>query len=136
MSVLFLVVGVDGVVGGEVEATALLAFKGEAGDEIAHVDHVAEFADVLRSLHALEEVLRFLVEHVETVPGTMQTEAENARAEQFGRQRVKDIISSSIEGVYSPQEMIETMTAAVRQFVGETEQSDDLTMLAIKYTKG
>ena len=25
---------------------------------------------------------------------------------------------------------------AVRQFVGETEQSDDLTMLAIKYTKG
>ena len=73
MSVLFLVVGVDGVVGGEVEATALLAFKGEAGEEIAHVDHVAEFADVLRSLHALEEVLRFLVEHVETVPGTVQT---------------------------------------------------------------
>ena len=136
MSVLFLVVGVDGVVGGEVEATALLALEGEAGDEIAHVDHVAEFADVLRRLHALEEVLRFLVEHVETVPGTVQTEAENARAEQFGRQRVKDIISSSIEGVYSPQEMIETMTAAVRQFVGETEQSDDLTMLAIKYTKG
>ncbi len=30
-------------------------------------------------------------------------------------------------------EMIETMTGAVRQFVGDTEQSDDLTMLAIKY---
>jgi len=27
------------------------------------------------------------------------------------------------------------MTAAVRQFVGETEQSDDLTMLAIRYEK-
>ncbi len=64
------------------------------------------------------------------------TEAENARPEQFGRQRVIDIISSSIEGAYSPQELIDTMTAAVRQFVGETEQSDDLTMLAIKYTKG
>ena len=62
------------------------------------------------------------------------TEAENALPEQFGRQRVIDIISS-IEGTYSPQELIETMTAAVRQFVGETEQSDDLTMLAIKYTK-
>jgi sigma-B regulation protein RsbU (phosphoserine phosphatase) len=62
------------------------------------------------------------------------TEAENARPEQFGRQRVIDIISSSIEGAYSPQELIESMTAAVRQFVGETEQSDDLTMLAIKYT--
>ena len=52
MSVLFLVVGVDGVVGGEVETAALLALEGEAGDEIAHVDHVAEFADVLRRLHA------------------------------------------------------------------------------------
>ena len=29
-----------------------------------------------------------------------------------------------------------TYSLAVRQFVGETEQSDDLTMLAIKYAKG
>ena len=28
---------------------------------------------------------------------------------------------------------IETMTDAVHQFVGDTEQSDDLTMLAIKF---
>jgi len=27
------------------------------------------------------------------------------------------------------------MSAAVRQFEGDTEQSDDLTMLAIQYTK-
>ena len=64
------------------------------------------------------------------------TEAENARSEQFERQRVIEIVSSSIAEAYSPQELVETMTAAVRQFVGETEQSDDLTMLAIKYTKG
>ena len=63
------------------------------------------------------------------------TEAENARSEQFGRQRVIDIVSSSIAAAYTPQEMIDTMSAAVRQFVGETEQSDDLTMLAIQYTK-
>ncbi len=61
------------------------------------------------------------------------TEAENARPEQFGRQRVIENVSSSIAEAYSPKELIETMTAAVRQFVGETEQSDDLTMLAIKY---
>ena len=30
--------------------------------------------------------------------------------------------------------MIETMTDAVHQFVGDTEQSDDLTMLAIQLT--
>ena len=63
------------------------------------------------------------------------TEAENARSEQFGRQRVIDIVSSSMAEASSTQEMIEAMSAAVRQFVGETEQSDDLTMLAIKYTK-
>ena len=59
------------------------------------------------------------------------TEAENAQQNLFGDKRVSDVISS-FEG--SPQELIETMTAAVRQFVGDTEQSDDLTMLAIKFT--
>jgi len=33
----------------------------------------------------------------------------------------------------SSEELIGTMTAAVRQFVGETEQSDDITMLAIRF---
>ncbi len=59
------------------------------------------------------------------------TEAENARQEQFGEQRAIDVISTLTDA--SPQQMIETMTNAVRQFVGNTEQSDDLTMLAIKY---
>ena len=59
------------------------------------------------------------------------TEAENAQQELFGEKRVSNIISS-FEG--SPEKLIETMTDAVRQFVGDTEQSDDLTMLAIKYT--
>ena len=59
------------------------------------------------------------------------TEAENAQHELFGDQRVTDVITA-FEG--SPQKLIETMTDAVRQFVGDTEQSDDLTMLAIKYT--
>ena len=58
------------------------------------------------------------------------TEAENAQHELFGEKRVSDVISS-FEG--SPEELIESMTGAVRQFVGGTEQSDDLTMLAIKY---
>ena len=58
------------------------------------------------------------------------TEAENAQHDLLGEKRVNDAISS-FEG--SPEELIATMTAAVRQFVGDTEQSDDLTMLAIKY---
>ena len=32
----------------------------------------------------------------------------------------------------TPQQLIASMTEAVRQFVGQAEQSDDLTMLVIK----
>ena len=58
------------------------------------------------------------------------TEAENATYELFGIQRITNVITD-FNG--SPQELIETMTDAVHQFVGDTEQSDDLTMLAIKF---
>ena len=58
------------------------------------------------------------------------TEAENASQELFGRQRIDNVITNTSG---SPQQLIQTMTAAVHQFVGDTEQSDDLTMLAIKY---
>ena len=59
------------------------------------------------------------------------TEAENAQHELFGEERVTDVVAS-FNG--SPQKLIKTMTDSVHQFVGDTEQSDDLTMLAIKYT--
>ncbi len=57
------------------------------------------------------------------------TEAENANRDLFGQQRITDIVTA-FKG--SPQELIETMTTAVHQFVGDHEQSDDLTMLAFK----
>ena len=69
------------------------------------------------------------------------TEAENAHRELFGKQRIDQVIAasnvlpeqSSPDRSLSPKELIEKMTAAVHQFVGDTEQSDDLTMLAFKY---
>ena len=39
------------------------------------------------------------------------------------------------EGRNKPEEIVSEMKAEVHAFVGEAEQSDDLTMLAIKYTK-
>ena len=57
------------------------------------------------------------------------TEAEDASHHLFGMQRITDVIAT-FEG--SPQELIETMTTAVHQFVGDTEQSDDLTMIAFR----
>ncbi len=63
------------------------------------------------------------------------TEAENAVHEQFGGERVAHHINMMLADSLSPQMMVQTMSDAVHQFVGDTEQSDDLTMLAIRYTK-
>ncbi len=71
---LFLVVSVNRIVDGVVETTALLALDSHAGDEITYVDHVAKLAKLLAHLHTLEEVLGLLIEQVETVPGTLQSE--------------------------------------------------------------
>ena len=63
------------------------------------------------------------------------TEAENAVHELFGGERVAEMINTFTADALSPQKMVEIMADAVHQFVGDTEQSDDLTLLAIRYTK-
>ena len=59
------------------------------------------------------------------------TEAENIHHELFGEERILKAITEN----QPPLPFIEHMTEAVHAFVGEAEQSDDLTMLAIRYTK-
>ena len=60
------------------------------------------------------------------------TEAENSKHELFGMNRVIETLS---HGFAHPQYLITHMTKAVHKFVGNAEQSDDLTMLAIHYTR-
>ena len=60
------------------------------------------------------------------------TEAENTRHEQFQEDRILEAAKQSSR---TPKEIILTMTEAVRRFVGNADQSDDLTMLAIQYTR-
>ena len=60
------------------------------------------------------------------------TEAENMVHEQFMEERMIEVAKASS---HQPQQLTEEMISAVRQFVGNAEQSDDLTMLAIQYTK-
>jgi sigma-B regulation protein RsbU (phosphoserine phosphatase) len=63
-------------------------------------------------------------------------EAEDIRHDQFEIERVMDLATSLVkEGQDQPTTIIQKMTEAVHVFVGEAEQSDDLTMLAIKYLK-
>ena len=57
-------------------------------------------------------------------------EAENARHQMFGKERIKDVLQTTSP---KPHTLIEQMTQAVADFVGDTEQSDDLTMLALQY---
>jgi sigma-B regulation protein RsbU (phosphoserine phosphatase) len=60
------------------------------------------------------------------------TEAENLRHEQFQEERVLD---TCCECERKPDKFIEHMTKVVHDFVGNAEQSDDQTMLAIQYSK-
>ena len=59
------------------------------------------------------------------------TEAKNTARKQFGIERVKDLMEGFVNE--SPQEMLEKIIAAVERFVKQAEQSDDLTMLAVRY---
>ena len=64
------------------------------------------------------------------------TEAENLEHEQFGKKRVVETAKQLIaETKLQPDLLINGMTTAVHHFVDEAEQSDDLTMLAVQYTK-
>ena len=56
-------------------------------------------------------------------------EAEDVNHQQFGMDRVL-MTANSADGC--PQSLIAAMTLAVQKFVGEAEQSDDLTLFAIQ----
>ena len=59
-------------------------------------------------------------------------EAEDAVHKLFGTKRVIEVMQTSPP---QPHALIERMTQAVADFVGDTEQSDDLTMLAMQWKK-
>jgi len=62
------------------------------------------------------------------------SEAENRTHEQFGPKRLAECLTPTTEES-TPADIIARMTAAVEHFVDGAEQSDDLTLLAVKYTK-
>ena len=59
-------------------------------------------------------------------------EAEDINHNQFGMERMQQIAAIADK---QPQSVIAAMKEAVEQFVGEAEQSDDMTMFAIQYIK-
>ncbi len=64
------------------------------------------------------------------------TEAMNADHELFRMERVIDVATKVLSmKEQEPHHFIEHMTNAVHEFVGDAEQSDDLTMMAIQYSR-
>ena len=64
------------------------------------------------------------------------TEAMNADYAQFQMERVNDVAFQALShGQQEPRQLIARMTDAVHEFVGDAEQSDDLTMMAIQYIR-
>lgn len=59
------------------------------------------------------------------------TEAMDVKHKQFGLQRVKDTIAQHIGD--APQQLLNALHAACDEFVSGAEQSDDLTMLGVKF---
>ena len=60
-------------------------------------------------------------------------EAQDAVYNQFGEERMMAELGKM--GSATPRQIIDHMSAEIHRFENGTEQSDDLTMLAIKYTK-
>ena len=61
-------------------------------------------------------------------------EAEDSAQAQFGEERVLRVAEKQIaNGTLEPVAIVSRMEEAVHRFVGDAEQSDDLTMLAIQY---
>ena len=60
------------------------------------------------------------------------TEARNAKGKLFGRDRVGQMIAEA--GTTNPKQLVEAAIGCWQKFIAETEQSDDLTLLALSYT--
>ena len=64
------------------------------------------------------------------------TEAMDADKNQFKMERVKETAFQALAcQQHEPRQIIERMTDAVHAFVGDAEQSDDLTMMGIQYIR-
>jgi len=81
----------------------------------------------------------FIAQETDLAPGSTLflytdglNEAEDAGYRLFGKKRIVEVMQTASQ---QPSALIERMTQAVADFVGDTEQSDDLTMLAMQWKK-
>ena len=61
------------------------------------------------------------------------TEANNTEGQELGLERTKEVLTDCVERHLKPTDIVSTVTEAVHRFTMGAEQSDDLTMLAVRY---
>ena len=84
---------------------------------------------------------KYGVQQMEMLPGSTiflytdgLAEAMDKDHQQFGMTRIEAVLEKCAKDQLKPQQILNIFNERVHQFVGEAEQSDDLTMLAICYT--
>ena len=85
----------------------------------------------------------YSLQEAQILPGTTiflftdgLTEAMDANDAQFQIERINDVAARALANQQQePRQLIEQMTDAVHRFVGDAEQSDDLTMMGIQYIR-
>ena len=86
---------------------------------------------------------KFSMQEISIDPGTTiflytdgLNEAEDSSHAQFGDARIMNVAKRLLaDNQHQPQNTIDAMNKAVQNFVGDAEQSDDLTMLAIRLVR-
>lgn len=61
------------------------------------------------------------------------TEANNTEGKEFGTERTEKVLEDCVKRQLKPKDIVSTVTEAVHHFTEHAEQSDDMTMLAIRF---
>ena len=86
------------------------------------------------------ENVEFTLQEVKLSPGSTiflytdgLTEANNTEGEEYGSERTEKVLADCVKRQLKPIDIVNTVTDAVHHFTEHAEQSDDMTMLALRY---
>ena len=85
--------------------------------------------------------VEFILQEITLRPGSTiflytdgLTEAQDKERLEFGVERTENALRDCLDRRLNPEEIVDTVTETVHHFTMKAEQSDDMTMLAIRYT--
>lgn len=61
-------------------------------------------------------------------------ESQNSRGEQFGKQRIEELLIQYAE--LAAHEIMDKISSAIQEFLGEASQEDDITLMVVKIPQG